>query len=56
VLRDAALALVRDHAVDAELDLPRELYRVELSSGSAVLIHAAPPTVFLAEIDWVDAP
>ena len=53
---DRALALVRDHGAPAELDLPRELYRVELDSGRAELLYAAPADVYLAEIDWVDAP
>ena len=52
---DAALALVRDHAEPSELDLPRELYRVDLVRGEAELVYRAPPDLFLAEIDWVDA-
>ena len=52
---DAALALVRDHAERSELDLPRELYRVDLVRGAAELVYRAPPDLFLAEIDWIDA-
>jgi len=53
---DAALVLVRDHAAESELDLPRELHRVQLASGRADLVHTAPEAVYLAAIDWVDAP
>ncbi len=53
---DSALALVRDHGAESELDLPRELYRVQLSTGRAELLFSAPEGVYLAEIDWVDAP
>lgn len=52
---DAALALVRDYGEPAELDLPRELYRVDLVRGQAELVYRAPPDLFLAEIDWIDA-
>ena len=52
----SALLLVRNHAADAELDLPRELYRVQLETGRAELLYTAPEAVFLAEIDWVGAP
>jgi dipeptidyl aminopeptidase/acylaminoacyl peptidase len=51
-----ALVLVRDHGERAELDLPRELYRVALDSGAAERIYTAPNEVFLAGIDWIDAP
>lgn len=53
---DDALALVRDHAAKSELDLPRELHRVQLDGGGSELLYTAPPDLFLAEIDWVDAP
>jgi hypothetical protein len=53
---DQALVLVRDHRADAELDLPRELYRVWLADGRSELLFSAPEGVYLAEIDWVDAP
>jgi hypothetical protein len=53
---DAALVLVRDHASADELDLPRELYRVRLEDGRAELLYTTPEGVYLAEIDWVDAP
>jgi dipeptidyl aminopeptidase/acylaminoacyl peptidase len=51
-----ALALVRDHAVRSELDLPRELHRVELDSGRSELLFTTPADLYLADIDWVDAP
>lgn len=51
-----ALALVRDHTSRAELDLPRELHRVDLESGQAKQLYGAPAELFLAEIDWIDAP
>jgi dipeptidyl aminopeptidase/acylaminoacyl peptidase len=51
-----ALVLVRDHAAKAELDLPRELYRIQLDSGSGELLYTAPPNVFLAGIDWIGEP
>ena len=53
---ETALVLVRDHAASSELDLPRELYRVQLDSGRSELLYTAPQDVYLAEIDWVDAP
>jgi len=52
---DAALALVRDHDEPTDLDLPRELYRVDLVHGAAELVYRAPPDLFLVEIDWIDA-
>lgn len=53
---DSALVLVRDHAASGELDLPRELHRVSLDSDRSELLYTAPEGVYLAEIDWVDAP
>ena len=53
---DAALVLVRDYAGSAELDLPRELHRVRLDGGGSELLYTSPDGVYLAEIDWVDAP
>jgi len=50
-----ALALVRDHAAKADLDLPRELHRVHLDTGRSELLYTAPDDVYLAEIDWVNA-
>jgi dipeptidyl aminopeptidase/acylaminoacyl peptidase len=51
-----ALALVRDHTDESELDLPRELHRVQLDSGRSELLYTAPADLYLAEIDWVDVP
>jgi hypothetical protein len=53
--RGSALVLVRDHAAKAELDLPRELWRVRLDGGAAERLYTAPEQAFLAAIDWIDA-
>jgi hypothetical protein len=53
---DVALVLVRDHAASSDLDLPRELHRVQLDSGRSELLYVAPDNLYLAEIDWVGAP
>jgi hypothetical protein len=54
---ERALLLVRDHSgSQAEVDLPQELFEVQLNSGEGRLIYTAPRDVFLAEIDWVDGP
>jgi dipeptidyl aminopeptidase/acylaminoacyl peptidase len=52
---DAALLLVRDHGAKAELDLPRELWRVRLDGATAERLYTAPEQVFLAAIDWTAA-
>ena len=54
---ERALLLVRDHSgSQVEVDLPKELYEVQLNSGEGRAIYTAPRDVFLAEIDWVDGP
>lgn len=51
---EGALVLVRDHALQTELDLPRELHAVRLDTGASELLYTAPRETYLAEIDWVN--
>jgi hypothetical protein len=53
---DEALVLVRDHVAGSDAELPQELYRVRLDSGSGASIYRAPRDVFLSELDWVAGP
>ncbi len=53
---DAALVLVRDHSQSSDLDLPRELHRVDLGRGEAELVYRTPVDLYIAEIDWIAAP
>jgi hypothetical protein len=50
---DGALALVRDHALASDLDLPRELYLVTLDGRASQLMYTAPADVYLADLDWI---
>ncbi len=53
---DGALVLVRDHAVEADLDLPTELHLVVLANGMSELAYTAPTGIYLADLDWIAAP
>jgi len=53
---DQALVLVRDHAANADAELPQELVRVSLNEGRSEPIYRASGDVFLSAIDWIGAP
>ena len=53
---DQALLLLRDHAANADAELPQELVRVSLTEGKIEPIYRAGGDVFLSEIDWTGAP
>jgi len=54
---ERAFLLVRDHSsAQADVDLPRELWEVDLNAGSGRVIYTSPNDVYLAGIDWVAGP